>query len=56
MLKWSIIFLVIALISGLLGFSNIAGASVGFAKILFILFVILFILSLIFGKRVPPAA
>jgi uncharacterized membrane protein YtjA (UPF0391 family) len=51
MLKWSIIFLVIAIISGLLGFTTITGASIQFAKILFALFVILFIVSLIFGRR-----
>ena len=51
MLKWSIIFLVIALISGLLGFTSITGASIQFAKILFYLFVVIFVVSLIFGRR-----
>jgi uncharacterized membrane protein YtjA (UPF0391 family) len=45
------VFLVIALISGLLGFTGIAGASVGFAKILFLVFVVLFVVSLIISRR-----
>ena len=38
MLHWSIIFLVIALIAGVLGFTGIAGAAMGIAKILFFVF------------------
>lgn len=49
MLKWSIIFLVIALISGLLGFGIIADVAVGIAKFLFFVFLILFVGSLILG-------
>ncbi len=47
MLRWAIIFLVVALIAGVLGFGGIAGTSMGIAKILAILFVILFVISLI---------
>ena len=49
MLKWSITFLIIAIIAGLLGFTDIAGASMGIAKFLFFLFLILFVGSLILG-------
>ena len=35
MLYWALVFLVIALIAGALGFGGIAGASAGIAKILF---------------------
>jgi uncharacterized membrane protein YtjA (UPF0391 family) len=45
MLRYAIIFLVIALVAGVLGFGGIAGASVGIAKILFIIFLILFAIS-----------
>ena len=55
MLSWSIAFLIIAILAGLLGFTGIAGTAVGFAKILFLLFLVLFIVSLLFGRR-PPAA
>jgi uncharacterized membrane protein YtjA (UPF0391 family) len=49
MLYYALVFLVIALVAAALGFGGIAGASVGIAKILFFVFIILFVLSLIFG-------
>ncbi|TWU00644.1 hypothetical protein Pla108_15960 [Botrimarina colliarenosi] len=47
MLSWALTFLVIALIAAALGFGGIAGASAGIAKILFFVFLVLFIVSLI---------
>ena len=38
MLGWAVTFLVIALVAGLLGFTGIAGAAAGIAKILFFVF------------------
>ena len=38
MLYWALVFLVIALVAGALGFGGIAGASAGIAKILFFIF------------------
>lgn len=55
MISWAITFLIIALIAAVLGFGGIAGTAVGIAKILFFVFIALFVLSLIFGRRVPPA-
>lgn len=49
MLYWTLIFLVVALIAGLFGFGGIASASAGIAKILFGIFIILFLVSLVFG-------
>lgn len=49
MLYYSLVFLVVALIAAALGFGGIAGASIGIAKILFFVFIVLFIVSLIFG-------
>jgi uncharacterized membrane protein YtjA (UPF0391 family) len=55
MLGWAIAFLVIALIAGVFGFGFVASASVGIAKILFFVFLVLFVLSLIFsGSRRSP--
>jgi uncharacterized membrane protein YtjA (UPF0391 family) len=51
MLRYALIFLVIALIAGILGFTGLAGAAVGIARILFVVFVVLFVASLIFGRR-----
>lgn len=47
MLRYAIIFLVIALVAGVLGFGGIAGASVGIAKILFFVFVALFVIGIL---------
>ncbi|GIV77642.1 DUF1328 domain-containing protein [Litorilinea aerophila] len=51
MLRWALIFLIVALVAAALGFGGIAGAAAGIAKILFWVFVALFIISLFFGRR-----
>jgi uncharacterized membrane protein YtjA (UPF0391 family) len=55
MLKWAVIFLIIALVAALFGFTDIAAASAGIAKILFGIFMVLFvgalIIGLVVGKR-----
>jgi uncharacterized membrane protein YtjA (UPF0391 family) len=54
MLRWTIIFLVIAIIAAIFGFGRIHQASIQIAQILFFIFLVLFVLSLIAGgfKRV----
>ena len=47
MLRWALIFFVVALLAAVLGFTGIAIAAAGVAKILFYIFVILFVLSLL---------
>jgi uncharacterized membrane protein YtjA (UPF0391 family) len=47
MLKWALIFLVISIVAGALGFSGIAQGAATIARVLFGLFLILFILFLI---------
>jgi uncharacterized membrane protein YtjA (UPF0391 family) len=47
MLYWTLVFLVIALFAGMLGFGFIAFAAAGIAKILFFVFLIGFLVSLI---------
>jgi uncharacterized membrane protein YtjA (UPF0391 family) len=51
MLRWSLVFLVLALIAGVLGFGGLEGTLMQFARILFFLFLVLFVVSLIFGRR-----
>ena len=53
MLYWAVVFLVVAIIAGMLGFTGIAGTSIWVAKVLFFVFIILFIISLLFGRRTP---
>lgn len=48
MLYWSLIFLVVALIAAVFGFSGIAATSAGIARVLFGLFLILFVVSFVF--------
>ena len=49
MLQWTFTFLVIALIAAMFGFTGIYVAAAGIAKILFFVFLVLFVLSLVAG-------
>jgi uncharacterized membrane protein YtjA (UPF0391 family) len=49
MLQWALIFLVVALVAGVLGFGGVAIISVDIARILFFIFLVLFVVSLIAG-------
>ena len=49
MLNYALLFFVIALIAAVLGFGGIALAAAGVAKILFYVFVTLFLVSLVAG-------
>ena len=51
MLHWSLMFLVIALIAAVLGFGGLAGTAIGIAKILFFVFLILWLVSFLLGRR-----
>ena len=56
MIKWAIIFAIIGLVAGVLGFTGIAGAAIGIAKFLFwagvIIAIILFLLGVTIFKKV----
>jgi uncharacterized membrane protein YtjA (UPF0391 family) len=54
MLHYALVFLVIAIVAAIFGFGGIAVASAGIAKVLFYLFLIAFVISLIMhtGRRV----
>ncbi|MGE3541232.1 MAG: DUF1328 family protein [Candidatus Tectimicrobiota bacterium] len=49
MLSWTVMFLIIALVAAALGFGGIAGAAAGIAKILFFVFLAVFLFSLVMG-------
>src|SRR2546423_13955211 len=51
MLWYAWVFLVVAILAALLGFGCIAAASAGIAKICFVIFLVLFLVSLIAGRR-----
>ncbi|HWA88951.1 MAG TPA: DUF1328 domain-containing protein [Rhizomicrobium sp.] len=52
MLRWAFIFLIVGLIAALLGFTNVAGASIEIAKILFFVFMVIFVVLLVAGITV----
>ena len=49
MLGWALTFLVVAIIAAVFGFGGVATASVSIAKILFVVFLVLFAVSLVAG-------
>lgn len=49
MLYYAVVFFVIALIAAVFGFGGIAAGAVEIAKILFFIFIVLFLVSLIAG-------
>ncbi|MFS0727073.1 DUF1328 domain-containing protein [Paenibacillus sp. 1P07SE] len=51
MLRWAAIFFIIAIVAAIFGFGGIVDAAAGVAKVLFFIFLILFVVSLITGRR-----
>ena len=51
MLNYALIFLIIAILAGVLGFGVVAGTAAMVAKICFVVFLILFVVSLLSGRR-----
>ena len=54
MLRWAVVFAILALIAGVLGFGGLQGDFAYIAKILLFVFVVLFVVSLIFGRTSEP--
>jgi uncharacterized membrane protein YtjA (UPF0391 family) len=59
MLRWALMFFIVALIAAVFGFGGIAADASSIARILFFIFLVLFVVSLLYslltGKR-PPLA
>lgn len=49
MLRWAVVFFIVAIVAAIFGFGGIAEGAVDIAKILFVLFLILFVISLLMG-------
>jgi uncharacterized membrane protein YtjA (UPF0391 family) len=47
MLRWALAFFIVALVAALFGFTGVAVAAAGIAKILFFIFLILFVVTLV---------
>jgi uncharacterized membrane protein YtjA (UPF0391 family) len=51
MLRWAIVFAVLALVAGVLGLGGLAGDFSYIARVLLFVFLVLFVVSLLFGRR-----
>ena len=49
MLKWALILAAVALVTGLAGFGGVLATTAGIAKLLFCVFLVLFVAVLLFG-------
>jgi uncharacterized membrane protein YtjA (UPF0391 family) len=51
MLRWSVTFLIVALVAAIFGFGGIAASAAYFAKIIFFIALILLAISVITGRK-----
>jgi uncharacterized membrane protein YtjA (UPF0391 family) len=49
MIRWTVIFLIIAIVAAIFGFGGIAAGAAYFAKVIFFIAVVIFLVSLIAG-------
>jgi uncharacterized membrane protein YtjA (UPF0391 family) len=54
MVRWALLFFVIALVAALFGFGGIAGEAAWIGKLLLVVFLILAVVSMIVGRGSPP--
>ncbi|WP_439815746.1 DUF1328 domain-containing protein [Zavarzinia sp. CC-PAN008] len=57
MLGWALVFLLVAIVAGVLGFGGVASASMGIAQILFFVFLVVFLITMVMylvRGRSPP--
>jgi uncharacterized membrane protein YtjA (UPF0391 family) len=52
MLKWSFIFLIIAIIAGIFGFTGVEQSAAGIAQVLFFIFLSVWIIILVLGLTI----
>jgi len=49
MLRWAVIFFLVAIVAGVLGFGGIAAGASEIARVLFYVFVVVFLITLVMG-------
>ena len=58
MLRWALGFFIVAIIAAVFGFGNIAAGATDIARICFFIFIVIFLVSLVWGlatgRRIPP--
>ena len=52
LLKWAFIMLIVSLVAALFGFTDLAAASADVARILFFIFLVLFVVLLVLGVTI----
>lgn len=52
MLNWVWMFLILAIVAAIFGFTGVVAAAAGIAKILFFVFLVVFVIGLLMGRRV----
>ena len=55
MLRWALVFFVVALIAAVFGFGGVAGEAAWIGKVLLVIFLILAVVSMVMGRRGPSA-
>jgi uncharacterized membrane protein YtjA (UPF0391 family) len=55
MLRWALIFFLVAIVAGALGFTDIAAGAATIAKVLFAIFLVIFLVFLVFGLMAGEA-
>ena len=55
MVRWAILFFIIALIAAVFGFTGLAGDAAWVGKVLLVVFLILAVVSAVLGRGAPPA-
>lgn len=53
MLQYAFIFLILAIIAGILGFGVVSGTAAWIAEVLCVVFIVLFLIGLLTGRRPP---
>jgi uncharacterized membrane protein YtjA (UPF0391 family) len=52
MLKWAATFFLIAIVAAIFGFTDIASGAASIAKVLFFIFIVLFLVAIIIGGAI----
>lgn len=55
MLRWALLFLIVALVAAVFGFWQLEGTAMWIARVLAFVFLITFVISLVLGTRAPRA-
>ncbi|MGC3970684.1 MAG: DUF1328 domain-containing protein [Pirellulales bacterium] len=52
MLRWALVFLIVALIAGVFGYGGIAAEAAWIGRVLLFIFLVLFVVALLRGRKV----